>query len=326
MDYKETKAKYFNYIIIALIVIILGGIVGNIIIKSTHKVEEIKIRVNTSIPINTTRKAYIDFIPNDVEEQIFWTSSDESIASVTNGVIKGNKVGKATITATTSNGISNSVIVTIYEEVDIKLDKTSVVLYEGESIQLNASVTPENTKLKWSSLTPWSISVDDNGLVKAIEEETDGKVYVSNEDGTIYQTCYITVKKAALKTNYGFNETFIFDDLEITIGSNYTFTKVDNRYSDYHNKTVIKLPITVKNLSSETHGLNMFYYDIYGSYGTEVKKLSTYFDDTVDFAGDLRSGASYTKYLYFLYDGNGEYAIEFDNHSKKITVEFEINR
>ena len=36
-------------------------------------------------------------------------------------------------------------------------------------------------------------------------------------------------------------------------------------------------------------------------------------DDTVDYAGDLRSGASYTKYLYFLYDGNGTYAIEFNN-------------
>ena len=123
---------------------------------------------------------------------------------------------------------------------------------------------------------------------------------------------------------YGFDETFVWDDLEITIGSNYSFTTVDNRYSDFNGQTTIQLPITVKNLSSETHSINMFMYTIYNSSGTEAEDVDSYFDDAVDFAGDLRSGASYTKYLYFLYDGDGTYAIEFDNYSEKITVEFDI--
>lgn len=123
---------------------------------------------------------------------------------------------------------------------------------------------------------------------------------------------------------YGFNETFVFDDLEITIGNNYSFDKVDNHYSDYHNQTVIKLPITVKNLSVETHSLNMFDYDVYGSNGVEVRTLGSYFDDDIDYAGNLRAGASYTKYLYIQYDGDGTYALEFENYSTKINVEFEI--
>lgn len=123
---------------------------------------------------------------------------------------------------------------------------------------------------------------------------------------------------------YGFDETFVWDDLEITIGSNYSFTTVDNRYSDFNGQTTIQLPITVKNLSSETHSINMFMYTIYNSSGTEAEDVDSYFDDAVDFAGDLRSGSSYTKYLYFLYDGDGTYAIEFDNYSEKITVEFDI--
>lgn len=125
---------------------------------------------------------------------------------------------------------------------------------------------------------------------------------------------------------YGFNEKFVFDNLEITIGSNYSFDIVRNEFSDYNNQFVVKLPITVKNISTETHGLNMFYYDIYGTKGTEVKKLGAYFDDDIDFAGDLRSGASYTKYIYFQYDGNGNYAIEFDNYSSKINAEFNITK
>lgn len=110
-------------------------------------------------------------------------------------------------------------------------------------------------------------------------------------------------KKYTSKNEYGFNETFEFDGLEITIGSEYEFTTVNNRYSEYNNQVTIKLPITVKNISQETTGLNMFYYDVYGSQGTEVKSLNSYFDENIDDAGDLRSGASYTKYIYFLYDG-----------------------
>lgn len=128
------------------------------------------------------------------------------------------------------------------------------------------------------------------------------------------------------KKSYGFNETFEFDGLEITINENYLFDTVKNRYSDYNNRTAVKLPITVKNISSETHGLNMFYYDIYGSQGTEAEGLDAYFDDTISYSGDLRSGASYTKYMYFLYDGDGTYAIEFDNYSEKVEVEITITK
>lgn len=133
-------------------------------------------------------------------------------------------------------------------------------------------------------------------------------------------------KKYTSKNEYGFNETFEFDGLEITIGSEYKFTTVNNRYSEYNNQVTIKLPITVKNISQETTGLNMFYYDVYGSQGTEVKSLNSYFDENIDDAGDLRSGASYTKYIYFLYDGNGKYDIEFDNWSEHKVVEFNITK
>lgn len=129
-----------------------------------------------------------------------------------------------------------------------------------------------------------------------------------------------------IKTTYSFDEIFEFDDLEITIGSGYTFVKVDNQYSEYYQKDIVKLPITVKNTKDETHSLNMFYYTIFGSTGTETDNTWVYFDDSVESSGELRSGSSYTKYLYFLYDGNGTYAIEFDDIWDQKTVEIEINK
>ena len=125
----------------------------------------------------------------------------------------------------------------------------------------------------------------------------------------------------------GLGETFTFDDLEITLENNISFTKIDNEFSDYNGQDVVRLPITVKNIKDETHSLNMFYYSIYGSKGTQLSTVSSYFDDSIDFAGDLRSGASYTKNLYFLYDGNGKYAIEFNEvWGPKTTIEFDVTK
>lgn len=129
------------------------------------------------------------------------------------------------------------------------------------------------------------------------------------------------------KKEIGFNESFIFDELEIKILSEYTFTKVDNKFSDDYGKSIVKLPIYVKNLADETHGLNMFDYEIYGPNGIKIDNDNTYFDDeSIDYAGDLRSGASYTKYVFFPYDGDGTYAIEFDDWATKKTVEFKISK
>lgn len=125
---------------------------------------------------------------------------------------------------------------------------------------------------------------------------------------------------------YKLNETFKFDDLEITFSDKYSFTKVKNEYSDHNGKTVVKIPVTVKNLKNETHSLNMFYYNVYGSKGTRVETVGSYFTEDLEFAGDLRSGASYTKYLYFIYDGDGEYVIEFDNYSEKVELSMQIKK
>ncbi len=127
--------------------------------------------------------------------------------------------------------------------------------------------------------------------------------------------------------NYELGETFEYSDLEITIGPDYSFDTVDNEFSEYHNQTAVKMPITIKNIGDESNSLNMFSYNIYGPQGTEVKKLSSYFDDDIDFAGELRPEASYTKYLYFLYEDNGIYEIDFDNFwQDNIIVKLDIEK
>lgn len=116
----------------------------------------------------------------------------------------------------------------------------------------------------------------------------------------------------AQATDLTLDTPFEFDDLTITLGSGITEKVLENQFSDYDGSKVIGIPITVTNNASETHGLNMFYYKAYGPNGTELNDITTYFmDDDVAWAGEARSGATLESTLHVLYDGNGDYYLEF---------------
>lgn len=137
-----------------------------------------------------------------------------------------------------------------------------------------------------------------------------------------------TKKEEIKKDSYEVNKPFEFDELEITIGNEISFTTLDNEFSDLNGSDVVKVPITVKNKKDESHQLNMFYLKTFGTQGTQLDDVSSYFmdQDAIEFAGELMPEASYTKYLYFLYDGNGTYVIKFDNYSKKIEFKLDIQK
>ena len=119
--------------------------------------------------------------------------------------------------------------------------------------------------------------------------------------------------------------TVIFDGLEITLHSDIDWVSIDHSFSDHHNANVIRLPITVTNLSDHTHGLNMFTFTLFGTAGTTLDTISAYFmDDDISWAGDMRSGATQDSFMHILYDGDGEYVIEFDNWAESVEVIFDV--
>ena len=140
------------------------------------------------------------------------------------------------------------------------------------------------------------------------------------------ENSFTTSSDLSKNKTYGLGDTITFDGLELTFDTTYSFDTVINSFSDYNGSTVIKLGVTVKNISNETNHLNMFYYTLFGSQGTELKSVSAYFYENIDHAGDLKPGASYKSYFYILYDGDGNYSIDFDNYSQTMSVEFKITR
>lgn len=131
----------------------------------------------------------------------------------------------------------------------------------------------------------------------------------------------------ALDLSNGYGLTITFDDLEITFPDSVEWTTVDNQFADTNGQDIIALTMHVENIDDENHGLNMFYLKIFGTQGTELDDQGAYFEgNTLWSSGDMRPGASQDITLYFPYDGDGTYYLNFDNMFDTIEVGFPVTK
>ena len=109
-----------------------------------------------------------------VEMPVTWSSSDSSIISIetasgTSATLKGNKPGKATITASTPDGGTASIeLEVIRPELEyITLNKTKATLGVKEKLTLKVSLVPAEatTTLKWKSSNSKVAAVTKKGVV-----------------------------------------------------------------------------------------------------------------------------------------------------------------
>ena len=142
--------------------------------------------------------------------ELIWTSSDATVATVTDGKVKAIKAGVVTITVTTADGGSSaSCEITVTEATGnvtgVMIDKSSAILKIGDSITLKAVITPtnaDNRNVTWSS-TDNSVASVDAGVVTALKVGT-ATIVVTTEDGN--KTAYCKVKVIADEGNEGVGE------------------------------------------------------------------------------------------------------------------------
>lgn len=131
-------------------------------------------QASVQIHVGQTATLTPEFSPKNASSEIAWTSSDESVATVTGGYVTGVKAGTATITAKTPENVSATCAVTVSNvpASSLVLNMTSLTLYEGENgAQLTAAVEPYNVTfpaVSWTSSNPDVATVDAAGNVSPV--------------------------------------------------------------------------------------------------------------------------------------------------------------
>lgn len=150
--------------------------------------DEAKTLTPTFTPANTT------------DQTVTWTSSDEAVATVVNGVVTPIGEGTCTVTATSNadnsvKAVCNvSVVASTVAVESVSLPATQDV-YFGKTATLTATVTPDdatNKAVSWESSDAETVSVDANGVVTG-NKIGSATITVTTEDGGKTATCVVTV-------------------------------------------------------------------------------------------------------------------------------------
>jgi predicted outer membrane repeat protein len=131
------------------------------------------------------------------DKSVTWSSSNESVATVADGVVTAVSDGTATITVTTVNGgFTATCNVTVYTPVTgVSLNEEAITLEVSETFTLVATITPAGATdqtVGWVSGNQSVATVNNSGLVTAVSAGT-ATISVVTVDGSFIATCDVTV-------------------------------------------------------------------------------------------------------------------------------------
>jgi len=153
---------------------------------------------SVTLLIGATREVIGTITPSyATNKNLNWSSSDTTVAKIdTSGVIISTGVGMAIITATTEDGgYKDSCIVTVGNVYVTSVDiiQESYTLNTGDSLTLNALVSPSNATIKditWTSSDTTVATVSSNGIVK-VKYGGTAVITAITKDGFFTDSCII---------------------------------------------------------------------------------------------------------------------------------------
>ncbi|MDL2205657.1 Ig-like domain-containing protein [Eubacteriales bacterium OttesenSCG-928-N13] len=144
---------------------------------------------------------------NAADNMVTWSSSDESIATVssnTSVMVAGERAGTAIITATASSGLTAQIQVTV-KGTQVKFTKNQVTLKKGKKTYLKYKMQPEgiSEEITWTSSDPQIVSVNEDGGVEALQNgEAAITATLPNGQKSVCKVSVasVVVKKVSLKS------------------------------------------------------------------------------------------------------------------------------
>ncbi len=159
---------------------------------------------SVTLSAGETVNLIVTIAPSNAQDaSVVWSSSDESVATVNgNGVVTAVSEGSASIRVTTNDGgFYATTAITVNNNMvhvgGVSVSLTTAVLFEGETLTLNATVSPanaDNPSVVWSTSDESIASVDADGQVTAISQGT-AMITVTSNDGGFTDATLISVEK-----------------------------------------------------------------------------------------------------------------------------------
>ena len=138
---------------------------------------------------------------------VTYKSSNENVATVSNGTVTGISAGKATITIKTKNGHEETFEVTVIESnlTKITLNPTTLNFVVGDTASKKISATLEpadamNRKITWTSTDTKVATVNDKGEVTAVGKGTCEVKATSEKNANVFGSCSVTVSEVEVES------------------------------------------------------------------------------------------------------------------------------
>ena len=190
-----------------------GGITAKCTVTVTTKPTAVKLN-KTKATIYTTKSVALKATvspSNATFKDVKWSSSNKKAVTVSSkGLVKAVGKGSATITCTSVDNpmVKKTCYVKVkYKTTGIKLDKTSVKIYEGQKTKLVANVLPSaatNKNVTWKSQNKSIVAVSQSGTIRGVKPGTT-YVICTTESGGFVAKCKVTVTKVVKSTSVKIN-------------------------------------------------------------------------------------------------------------------------
>ena len=200
-----------------------GGFVDICSVTVLQNVTEISVKSN-EFKVHEGGRFIIEAaaLPENAENrELTWSSSDESIASVVNGEVRGHKLGEATITISSAytKGVSKTVKVIVTKPVaGIILDKTQVNVNVGGKVVLTPTISPVDAtdkELIWTSSDKNIATVKDGTVTTKAKGEVT--ISVQTVDGGFTATCKINVIQPVTHIKLESDTYYLYKGQPVTI-------------------------------------------------------------------------------------------------------------
>lgn len=195
-------------------------------------------------------------IPSNADNtSITWSTSDNTVATVENGVVTAKKLGNATITASSANGIEAKCSINVVPTPisSLTLNESTISIVKGQTFTLSCTIFPDdatNKELIWSSDDEGVAKVNDNGVVTGVSTGNTIIYVKAKSNSKISATCkvFVTTPVTSIKLDQEQIELYVEDEIQLRAtcsptdadNTNIRWSSSDSDIADVSNEGYVK--------------------------------------------------------------------------------------